>query len=166
LSRRELDQRFGANRADRRPPKKYKTSGAMDFIVDNIPWIALAAISGAMLFIPMLRGANAAALSPTQAVMLVNRQNAVMLDVRDTEEFKANSIANARNIPLAELEKRLDEISKYRNKPVIAICATGNRSGRAVSILRKAGFEQPYNLAGGIAAWREAGQPVSTGKAA
>ncbi|MBK9394021.1 MAG: rhodanese-like domain-containing protein [Uliginosibacterium sp.] len=137
----------------------------MDFIVNNIAWIALAAISGGMLFIPMLRGANSSALSPAQTVMLVNRQNALMLDVRDTSEFKTAYVANSRNIPVSELEKRLDELAKFRGKPIVAICASGNRSMRAVSILRKAGFEQAYNLAGGMAAWREAGQPISTQKA-
>jgi len=155
-----LDEDNTCTRSDR------NTLVIMDFVINNIPWLTLAVVSGAMLFIPMLRGASADALSPAQAVMLVNRQNALLLDVRDTDEFQATNIVGARNIPLSELETRINELSKYRAKPVVTVCATGNRSGRAVDLLRKAGFEQVYNLAGGLNAWRDAGQPLSTKKVA
>lgn len=141
----------------------------MDFVTSNFNylWIALALVSGAMLAFPVLIGASTNALSPLQAVMLVNRQNALMLDIRETAEYQASFIAGSRNIPLAELQGRIEELAKYRQKPVVVLCATGGgRSSQAARLLNKAGFEQVFNLAGGLSAWKEAGQPVATKKPA
>jgi len=83
-----------------------------------------------------------------------------VLDVRDAKEFSEGHIPNARNIPLADLEKRVDEIARFKKKPVVLVCQSGNRSSRASAELAKAGFEKLHNLAGGIALWRKDGHPV------
>jgi rhodanese-related sulfurtransferase len=113
-----------------------------------------------MLFFPILSG-NPDAVSPQQAVLLVNRENAVIVDVREESEFAAGHLPAARNIPLKDIESRSSELKKFIKRPLIVVCQTGNRSRNALAALRKAGFERVVNLDGGIAAWTQAGQPVS-----
>lgn len=134
----------------------------MEFLLQNhnYVWLALAIVSGAMLLIPMLRG-NADGVSPQQAVLLVNRENAVIVDVREEAEFAAGHLPAARNIPLKEIEARSSELKKFIKRPLILVCQSGNRSRNALEVLRKAGFERVVNLDGGFAAWSQAGQPVS-----
>ena len=134
----------------------------MDFIAQNIMWVMLAAISGGMLIVPMLRGGGASSVSVTEATLLVNREDAVIVDVRETNEWDAGHITGARHISLPQLDKRLSEIDKFKERPVIVCCASGNRSSSACGTLRRAGFQKVFNLAGGLGAWREAGLPVTT----
>ena len=83
---------------------------------------------------------------------------AVVLDVRDNGEFNGGHLPNARNIPVVDLEKRVGELPS--GKPVLVVCASGQRAGRAITALRKAGRDQVFSLEGGLAAWRSAGLPV------
>jgi rhodanese-related sulfurtransferase len=133
----------------------------MKFFVDNIYLIAVALVSGAMLLWPLVRrGAGGASVNTLEATQLINRQDALVLDVRNAEEFQKGHILNARNIPLAQLDARLADIARHKDKPVIVACESGSRSGGAAAALRKQGFAQVYNLSGGIAAWQQAGLPV------
>lgn len=130
----------------------------MKFIMDHFGLVALAVVSGAMLLAPMLRrGAEA---TPTEAVRLINHANALVLDVRENAEFAAGHIAEARHIPLSQLEARLSELQKWKDKPIVVICQSGRRSARACGILRKNGFARVSNLAGGLAAWQDAKLPI------
>jgi rhodanese-related sulfurtransferase len=135
----------------------------MDFVVSNIVWIVLALASGLGLLLPLLRGRNANQVSPAQAVMLINRQRAVMIDVRDAAEVEKSKIANALAIPLGELADKAKELTKYKSRPVIVLCANGSRAVTGVETLTKAGFEQVFSLEGGLKAWKDAGQPVISG---
>lgn len=139
----------------------------MEFVSQNLLLISIAFISGAALLIPMLRDAqsHASQVTPSQAVMLLNRQHAVMIDVRESAELESGLIENSKHIPLSELGKRLGEIEKFKSKPVILICETGARSGKALNELRKAGFTQAFNLGGGLKAWKDAGQTLVKSKA-
>ena len=131
------------------------------FVGDNIFLVAVAFVSGAMLVWPAVRrGAGGASVSTLQAILLMNQKNALVLDVRDAAEYEKGHMLNARNIPLGELEARSAELDKHKAKPVIAVCDTGNRSGRAAAALRKQGFEQVFTLGGGIGAWQQAGLPL------
>lgn len=134
----------------------------MKFLTENIAWIGLALGSGVMLLWPMLRGAvsGAADLSATEAVLLINRENALVLDVRNEDEFVAGHIANARNIPLIQLPDRMNELRKYQQKPIIVSCQTSTRSGGACAQLRKAGYTRIYNLRGGLNDWKAASLPL------
>lgn len=134
----------------------------MEFIQQNWYWAALAAVSGTLLVVTSVRGSRG--ISPAQATQLINRNDAVVIDVRDAGEYAAGHLLNAQHIPLAELDKRLGELDKLKDKPVILNCQTGSRSASACDILRKAGFTQVHNLEGGIAAWEQAGMPVSRNK--
>jgi rhodanese-related sulfurtransferase len=136
----------------------------VEFIKSNILLIGLAIGSGFMLLLPSFRkGAGGVPnLSPTEAVTLINRSNAFVLDVRDDAEFASGHIADAMHIPVAELAARISELKKYQNKTILVNCQKGMRSAKACDILRKAEFTQVNNLQGGLAAWLQAKLPVVT----
>lgn len=133
----------------------------MDFVVQNIWLILLTALSGFMLVGGGLMGrlSGIKQVGPQEAVMLFNHQDALVLDVREQSEFKDGHITKAKHVPLGQLKNQLTSLEKYKDKPVVVVCRTGSRSGHACGILRKAGFSNVSNLAGGIMAWEQAGLP-------
>ena len=135
----------------------------MNLFVDNWPLLAIALASVGMLMWPCLSKGGAGGLSPTDAVMLMNREKAVVIDVCEPDEFAAGHIGAAKNIPLSQLEAKLPAAVKNKNLPVILVCASGIRSGKAVATAKKLGYEQAKSLAGGMKAWREASLPVDKG---
>jgi rhodanese-related sulfurtransferase len=96
-----------------------------------------------------------------QATQLSNRSNALFLDIRDTADYNTGHIPDAVHVPLKQLNERASELEKFRERPVIAYCRSGSQSNSAGSLLKKAGFENVYNLSGGITAWQSANLPVS-----
>jgi rhodanese-related sulfurtransferase len=133
----------------------------MDFVQQNLMWIMLAAISGGMLLLQTLRGGGNN-ISVADATLKLNREDALIIDVRETHEWDRGHIPNARHIALGQIGKRIQEIEKFKSRPVIVVCASGNRSSSACGTLKRAGFEQVFNLSGGIGAWSEANLPVTT----
>ncbi len=99
-------------------------------------------------------------VTPLEATRLINREDAVLLDVREDNEYRGGHIVNSVHIPLSVLDKRLDELEKYKDRPIIVACRTGNRSAAACTRLSKAGFGQVYNLGGGVLAWENANLPL------
>nr|VFK58233.1 MAG: Rhodanese-related sulfurtransferase [Candidatus Kentron sp. TUN]VFK59799.1 MAG: Rhodanese-related sulfurtransferase [Candidatus Kentron sp. TUN]VFK67260.1 MAG: Rhodanese-related sulfurtransferase [Candidatus Kentron sp. TUN] len=99
-------------------------------------------------------------VEPLEAIRLINHEGAVVLDVRTDGEIEEGRILNAIHVPQQSLPNQIKKLEKYRSKPVIAVCRTGNRSGRACAILRKQGFERVYNLGGGVVGWQSAGLPL------
>jgi len=136
-------------------------SSGMQFVQQNLMWVGLAAVSGGMLLWQTYSGAGRKNISVNEATLLINRQDALVVDVRETAEWSAGHIAHARHIALGHLAKHLSEIEKFKDKPVIMVCASGNRSGSACSVLKKAGFQQVFNLDGGMRAWGDAGLPMT-----
>jgi rhodanese-related sulfurtransferase len=134
----------------------------LDFAQQNVLWLSTALMSGAMLLWPMLRGGSKEALEPAGATSLINREDAVVIDIRDTAEFAAGHIVGARHITLAQLGARMGELDKVKARPIIVCCANGMRSGTAIKQLKSAGFERVFNLTGGIAAWSAASMPLTT----
>lgn len=132
----------------------------MKFIIDNWMLIALAVVSGALLLAPILQGAVATGLGPNEAVQLINREKAVVIDVCEPAEFAAGHVVGAKNIPLGELESKLVGAVKNKKLPLILVCQSGARSVRAVATAKGLGFEQAHSLGGGLAAWRTANLPV------
>lgn len=133
----------------------------MKFVIDNIFLIAVAFVSGAMLVWPLVRrGTGGPSVNTLEATQMINRQDALVLDVREQAEYKQSHILNSRGMPLSQIEARTGDIQKFKDKPVIVYCATGNRSSAAAAALRKAGFSNVFNLSGGFAAWQQAGLPV------
>ncbi len=92
---------------------------------------------------------------------MINREQAIVLDVREPAEIKKGKILDALTIPLAKLEQQINKLEKYRGNPVVVVCQSGSRSSRACKILRKHGFEAVYNMQGGIMAWSSANLPLS-----
>jgi rhodanese-related sulfurtransferase len=103
-------------------------------------------------------GANS--VGTLEATRLMNQPGALVLDVREASEFAAGHLPRARHIPLAELDARVTEIAKFKDKPVVITCRSGARSGSACRKLKNAGFNNVYNLKGGLGAWQQASLPV------
>jgi len=132
------------------------------FLQDNWMLASLVVISGAMLawsFIgSKLSGVEQA--DTLKATRLYN-DDALVLDVRENKEYAAGHIPKAKHIPLGQLPGRIQELDKFKSKPILVTCRSGHRSARACGMLKKAGFETVYNQAGGIIAWERANLPVT-----
>jgi rhodanese-related sulfurtransferase len=129
------------------------------FIVDNWMLILLALASGGMLIWPKLQAGRGASVGAAEAVQLINREKAVLVDVSERAEFAALHIAGSRNVPLTAIESS-KELPSNKALPLVVVCPTGARASRAVGMLRKLGFERAFVLAGGVNAWRAANLPV------
>jgi rhodanese-related sulfurtransferase len=133
----------------------------MEFITKNIYLVVIALVSGGMLIWPLLRrGTGGPWVNTLEATQLINRSDALVVDLRGTEDYAKGHILGAKNIPLADLERRAGELDKHKAKPLILHCGDGNRAGGGVATLRKKGFDSVHNLAGGYIAWQQAGLPV------
>ena len=98
-------------------------------------------------------------VSTADAVQLINRERAVLIDVSEPAEYAAGHAIGARNVPLANLETSRD-LPKNKSLPLVVVCPTGQRALRAVAVLKKLGFENVRAVAGGLGAWRAANLPV------
>ena len=132
----------------------------MKFIIDNWMLIALALLSGALLLAPIIQGAVATGLGANEAVQLMNREKAVVVDVCEPHEFAAGHVVGAKNIPLGDLQAKLSNAVKNKKLPIILVCQSGARSGRAVATAKGLGFEQVHSLGGGLVAWKAASLPL------
>ena len=135
----------------------------MKFLVDNWMLLAVALSSGAMLLWPVLQGATQAGLTPAGAVQLINREKAVVVDVCEAAEYAAGHVTGSKNVPLGQLEEKLPGTVKNKALPLILVCQTGARSGRALAIAKKLGYDNTQNMAGGLKAWQIANLPVEKG---
>ncbi|MGC3874082.1 rhodanese-like domain-containing protein [Halomonas sp. GXIMD04776] len=128
--------------------------------IQNHPLLvgAFIAVLAAWLAYEFKRGNHG--VDASQATTLINREDAVVVDIRDANDFKAGHIAGARNIPQSKLDERMKELDKFKDKPVIVACKHGQASGTAVAKLTKAGFERVSKLKGGMAQWQADNLPV------
>jgi rhodanese-related sulfurtransferase len=136
--------------------------GVGEFLVNNFALVGLFLASGAMLLWPEISRLTGGSgeIDTLEATQLMNRGQILVLDIRDGPDFATGHLPRARHIPLGELSKRVDEIGKFKDKPVIVTCKNGRASGTASRFLRKAGFTTVYQLKGGLAAWQQASLPV------
>ncbi len=127
--------------------------------------ILVSAFLGTLALFLFLEGSRRGvrAVGPLEATRLNNHENAVFLDIREDAEFRAGHIPGAIHIPLKQLAERAGELEKFRDRPIIACCRTGNRSSAVKGILARHGIETVYNLDGGITAWQNANLPVNKG---
>ncbi len=100
-------------------------------------------------------------LNAADAVRMMNNDKTAVVDTREASEFAAGHIKDAVNVPMSVLKKRINELEKYKNKDVLVYCRSGNRSNHACKLLRKDGFENVHNLAGGIMGWTNANLPTT-----
>jgi rhodanese-related sulfurtransferase len=134
-----------------------------EFLVNNLALVALFVASGMMLFWPeimKIAGAAGAEVGTLEATRLMNEGKALVLDVRDEKDFAAGHLPRARHIPLRELSKRLDEIGKWKAKPVLVTGRAGPSSAAAARLLKRSGFENVVLLKGGVASWQQASLPL------
>ena len=110
------------------------------------------------LFGEKLRGYSS--VTPTQSTQMINREDALILDVRENNEFTNGHIVNSVHIPLSNLKTRISELEKYKNKKVIVACRSGHRSSQACANMKKEGFAEVFNLSGGVMAWESANLPL------
>ena len=134
-----------------------------EFIVRNWPLVLVFVVSGALLAWPLvrLRLTPSREIGTLDATHLLNKENPLVLDVREANEFEGGRLPNATHIPLSQLKDRGAEIAKYAARPVIVYCDRGVRSGAAVSELTRLGFTRVQSLRGGIRAWKDAGLPIA-----
>lgn len=132
----------------------------MDFLTDtnNLLILVVAFIAGMMLMFPSLSKRGGNHLNPSQAVQKINQDQAILIDIRTAESYKAHHIPQARNIPASELLAKTEKIAK--DKPIIVVCDSGRNAQGSVSQLRKEGFTDVSVLDGGITAWAQAGLPT------
>jgi rhodanese-related sulfurtransferase len=136
------------------------------FFIDNWYLFVVAIVSGGMLLWQSFGkgGSGGARVSTSDAVQLINREKAVLIDVSEPAEFAAGHAAGSRSVPLANLQVSggglPSELPKNKALPLVVVCSNGNRSVRAVATLKNLGFENAKALAGGFAAWRDANLPV------
>ena len=133
----------------------------MSFLINNWLLVVLALGSGLLLVLPMLQGSAGAGIGVTDAVQIMNRDKAMVIDVCQPEEFAQAHVRQAINLPLAQIATQLQSVAKDKSRPLIFVCAAGARSLRAMSEAKKLGYEQVYSLQGGLKAWKEANLPVS-----
>jgi rhodanese-related sulfurtransferase len=134
----------------------------VQFVTDNIFPISIAVMSGSMLLWSLLgnRMRGIQEVDCIAALQLINHKDALVLDVRETDEYNAGHVLNSRLVPLGKLNERLGELEKYRERPIVVVCRSGKRSGTACAMLGKQGFAQAYNLSGGVLAWQKSNLPL------
>lgn len=138
----------------------------MQFLLDNLFTVSIALISGYMLFWSYFgnRILGIKEVDTAQAMNLINREDAFLLDVREQSEYDGGHIINSRLIPAGKLKDRVGELEKYRDKPIIVVCRSGNRATPITSWLGKQGFAKTYLLTGGVLAWQKAKLPLQKKK--
>lgn len=154
-------RRFGKGQPAILKSWAYSKGVPVSFFIDNWILLAVAFTSGAMLLWPAVSaGSRAGSLNTAQAVQLMNRDKAVVVDVSDTAEFAAGHVIGAKSVPLAELEAKLPGAVKNKATHLIMVCSNGARANRAVATAKKLGYENAQSLTGGMGAWRAASLPV------
>lgn len=134
-----------------------------EFIVNH--WFLFLVLIGTLaLLVHNLLIGNKGSLDPQGATDLMNHREAVVIDVRPLADFAQGHIINAINIPMNGFRNQIGSLQKYKGKPIIINCRSGSQSSMACQQLRKEGFEEVYNLRGGILAWQTANLPVTRKK--
>ena len=133
------------------------------FALNNLPlfgaWVAVAVI---LLSIQLkLMASGPKAVSSQILTNFVNREDAVVVDIRGQADFNKGHIPGALNVPLSQLKEKASDLEKYKGRPIIMVCANGIQVGGACEILRKAGIEQLHKLAGGMGSWSNDNLPMA-----
>ncbi len=132
--------------------------------ISNHPYLIIALLITAILIIKSefdSRFSGIDQLNTADAVRLLNQDDALVIDVRETAEYDSGHIKNSKHIPLASLKDKLDELKKFKDKPILVYCRSGSRSYQACKTLKKAGFENTHNLSGGVMSWSSAKLPLT-----
>lgn len=95
-----------------------------------------------------------------EATRMINKESAILVDIRNKKEWDTGHIANSRHIPYADLERRITELDNFKDSPIIVVCNLGQTAGSAGKTLKKAGFTQVARLSGGITEWKAQHLPI------
>ena len=104
------------------------------------------------------------AVSPAQLTALINRENALVVDVSASGDFEKGHVVGSRNVAMSQFDPENKQLAKARELPVAMICRNGTTSADAAKRLVKAGFKNVHWLDGGISAWQQANLPLARGK--
>ena len=126
-------------------------------------WMLVTAFSVLLGLLAATTMAGGGGVPPQEAVNLINREGAVVIDIRNAAEFAAGHIIDAVNFPLADLPKAGEKLKKYADKPLIVCCGSGNLASQAARELKSQGIARAYALRGGLGAWRADNLPVAVG---
>lgn len=118
-------------------------------------WLAIATA-----LLAYLNSKLAGSLSPHQAIALVNKDEGIVVDVREKKEFDKGHVVDAINIPMAKLAERAVELDKYKERTVIVMCQHGQQSGEAVKVLHTKGFAKVIKMGGGLSEWQAQNLPI------
>ena len=133
----------------------------LDFVRNNLLLFAVALVSGGMLLWPLVRRTTGGPwVSTAQAIELIKRRDALVVDVRDAGDYGAGHILGAKSLPLARVEEGATELAKKKDRPLVVYDEGGERAAKAAAALKRHGFTQVASLSGGLGAWRQAGLPV------
>ena len=135
----------------------------MEFAANNLMLVAALAVIATLIIKTEigLKLNNIPQLNANEAVRLMNDDDVIVLDVRESSEYSSGHIRDSIHIPMSGLVKRLNELDKHKNKPILTVCRSGSRSNSACRTLNKQGFENVSNLSGGIMGWSNANLPVT-----
>ncbi|EPJ44871.1 MAG: hypothetical protein OFPII_31500 [Osedax symbiont Rs1] len=131
----------------------------IEFVTNNYPLVIAFILALGMLLFSESKKAGAS-VSTTEAVQLINKQDALVLDIRSKKEWETGAITNSTHIPLVDLDKRLTELDKYKTTDIVVVCNMGQSSGTACKKLMAAGFEKITRLKGGIVEWKAQSLPL------
>ena len=125
-------------------------------------FVALIVILGWLIGNEVLRKLRGiTGVTPMQALQLINQQDGVVLDVRDGAGYKSGHIPQALHLPASDVQKRLQELQKHRDKPIIVCCDSGATAEGVCTVLKKQGFAAVHPLSGGLSAWQNANLPLT-----
>jgi rhodanese-related sulfurtransferase len=124
-------------------------------------WIlALALVVVAGLLVWHEARKSGPAVSPQQAINLINGEQGVFVDLRDNADYRQGHIVDALHIPATKLAEREAELVKYKDKPVVLVCKMGQQSGAASKQLKASGFSRVFKMTGGMMEWNNLQLPV------
>ena len=132
----------------------------IEFSINHWDMVLALLATVAMLIFTERRKA-APSVTPQQATVMGNNDETLMLDIRSAADFKTGRVLNSKNIPFAELSKRMDDLQKHRDTPVVLICKTGQTAASAANMLRKDGYAKVYRMTGGMVEWTNQGLPLA-----
>lgn len=135
----------------------------LQFITNHwILWLIFIGLIGVILF-EEIRGRvrGVAQLQPQELTLLINREQANIIDVRDSNAFLKGHIIGSINIPHTQLESSQDKLEPYKDKTLVIVCAAGQTAPIEGAKLKQKGFADVYFLSGGISAWQNAGLPLT-----
>ncbi|MGA7980121.1 MAG: rhodanese-like domain-containing protein [Chromatiaceae bacterium] len=135
----------------------------IEFVTNHWALFAALVVILALLAYNLTMGEKGS-VGPVAATELINRRDAVVVDVRPAADFATGHIINALNIPMNGLKNQMAILQKHKDKPIVVACRSGSQSSMACRQLRKEGFPEVYNLRGGVLAWQNANLPVTRKK--